>query len=303
MTSYVAAATVDEAVAAIAAGARVVAGGTDLVVGARQGKAPLPDDLVAIHRIAQLRGISTTSDGGLRIASLTSHTELVANETIRMRWSALADAAAIVGSPATRGTGTLGGNVVNASPAADTVAPLITFGAIAHIAGPRGERTASLDGFASAPGRTVLGAGELLVAVELPAIAAGSGSCYVRLEFRRQMEIAVVGAAAFVTLDGDIVRDARIAMTALSPTIRRVPEAEAALTGTSGDHAAAEAAGSAVAQAAQPISDVRASADYRRAMAAVVTRRAVLGAVARARGTVVAIPASESLFASNGGAR
>jgi carbon-monoxide dehydrogenase medium subunit len=114
------------------------------------------------------------------------------------------------------------------------------------------------------------------------------------------MEIAVVGATAVVTVSAGTVRDARVAMTALSPTIRRVPAAETALVGSDGGHAAAEAAAAAVAAAAQPISDVRAPADYRRAMAAVVTRRAVLGAVARATGRSVAIPASESLFATNG---
>jgi CO/xanthine dehydrogenase FAD-binding subunit len=302
MTSYVAPTTVEETVAAILSGARVVAGGTDLVVGARQGKAPLPDDLVAIHRVAALRGVGAT-DGGMRIGALTSHAELVADDDVRSRWTALADAAAIVGSPATRGTGTLGGNVVNASPAADTVAPLICFGAVAHVTGPNGARRIGLDEFATGPGRTTLAGGELLVAIELPSARRDSGSCYVRLEFRRQMEIAVVGAAAFVTVEAGVIRDARVAMTALSATIRRVPDAEAALVGTSGDHAAAEAAGAAVAAAAQPISDVRASADYRRAMAAVVTRRAVLGAVARAAGESIPVPASESLFASNGGAR
>ena len=300
MSSYSAPSTIEEAIAALAAGGRAVAGGTDLVVGARQGKAPLPDDLVAIHAVAALRGISRTNDGGLRIGALTSHADLVADEAVRARWTALADSAAIVGSPATRATGTLGGNVVNASPAADTVGPLICFGAIAYLAGPDGERNVPLDTLATAPGRSVLRNGELLVAIELPAAADGSGSCYVRLEFRRQMEIAVVGATAVVTLSAGKVRDARVAMTALSPTIRRVPDAEAVLVGTDGGDDAAKAAGAAVVAAAQPISDVRAPADYRRAMAAVVTRRAVLGAVARAAGRSVAIPASESLFASNG---
>ena len=117
----------------------------------------------------------------------------------------------------------------------------------------------------------------------LPPVAPGTGSAYVRLEYRRQMEIAVVGATAVVRLEGDAIAGARVAITALAPTIRRVPEAEAALDGSRGDRAAADAAGAAAAAASAPISDVRGSLDYRRAMAAVITRRAVTAAVARAR--------------------
>ena len=115
----------------------------------------------------------------------------------------------------------------------------------------------------------------------MPAAAAGTGSAYLRLEYRRQMEIAVVGATAVVTLEGGRVADARLALTALAPTIRRVPEAEAALVGTMGTDGAV-AAGDLAAAASEPIDDVRASAEYRRAMASVIVRRAIERAVARA---------------------
>jgi CO/xanthine dehydrogenase FAD-binding subunit len=133
------------------------------------------------------------------------------------------------------------------------------------------------------PGKTVVREDELLVAIDVPTPPAGTGSAYLRLEYRRQMEIAVVGATAVVTLVDGKVSDARIAMTALAPTIRRVPEAEAALNGSDGGDTAIKAAGEAVAAAATPISDVRGSADYRRAMAAVITRRAIETALSRAR--------------------
>jgi CO/xanthine dehydrogenase FAD-binding subunit len=120
----------------------------------------------------------------------------------------------------------------------------------------------------------------------VPAPEEGTGSCYLRLEYRRQMEIAVVGATAVATLGAGGVTDAKIAITALAPTIRRVPEAEAALVGSDGGREAADSAAHAAAAAAEPISDVRASADYRRAMAAVIARRAIEGALARARGQV-----------------
>jgi CO/xanthine dehydrogenase FAD-binding subunit len=286
-----------DALTAAAAGHRPVAGGTDLVVGTRQGKWSLPDDLVALDRIAELRGIEATADG-LRIGATTSHANLAAHPAIRERWTAIADAASIVGSPATRHIGTLGGNLANASPAAETSGPLLCFDAQVELRSTSGSRRIALTDLFTGPGRTNVASNELIVAVEVPELA-GSGSCYVRLEFRRQMEIAVVGATAVVRLDGDVVRDARIAITALAPTVRRVAAAESALVGTDGGPAAAAEAGRLAAEAATPISDVRASLDYRTAMAAVVVRRAVTGAIGRARGETVPIPASASLFGAD----
>ena len=283
VSAFVTASSVEDAVAALAGGARPVAGGTDLVVGARSGKSALPESIVAIHRIAELRGL-TESAGGLRLGALTSHEEICSSETVRSRYTALADAAAIVGSHATRAQGTVGGNLMNASPAMETGGPLICFGGVATLRSAAGERTIALDDFFTGPGQTVAEPGELLMAVHLPAPAAGTGSAYVRLEYRRQMEIAVVGATAVVTVADGRVTHARVAMTALAPTIRRVHEAEAALVGSDGGAGAIEAAGAAVAAAAEPISDVRGSAGYRRAMAAVITRRAIERALSRARG-------------------
>ena len=286
--------TLADALTAAAAGHRPVAGGTDLVVGTRQGKWTLPENLVALDRIAELRGVDQTI-GGLRIGATTSHSELASHPDIRERWTAIADAASIVGSPATRHVGTLAGNLANASPAAETSGPLLCFEAVVEVRSTAGSRRIALADLFSGPGRTTIRSDELIVAVELPELE-GAGSCYVRLEFRRQMEIAVVGATAAVSLDGAVVRDARIAITALAPTVRRVAVAESALVGTDGGPAAAAEAGRLAAEAATPISDVRSSLEYRRAMAAVVVRRAVTGAIARARGETIPIPASASLF-------
>lgn len=283
-----------DALTATAAGHRPVAGGTDLVVGTRQGKWTLPESLVALDRIAELRGIAQTS-GGLRIGATTSHAEIAAHPLIRERWTAIADAAVIVGSPATRNVGTLGGNLANASPAAETSGPLLCFEAEVEVRSTAGTRRIALADLFSGPGRTTLRPDELIVAIDLPELE-GAGSCYVRLEFRRQMEIAVVGATAVVSFDGAKVADARIAITALAPTVRRIAIAESALIGTDGSAADASEAGRLAAEAATPISDVRASLDYRRSMAAVVVRRAVTGAIARARGETIQIPASASLF-------
>jgi CO/xanthine dehydrogenase FAD-binding subunit len=289
-TSFATATTVEQALAALADGARPVAGGTDLVVGARQGKAPLPDALVAIHRVEELRGIAADGDG-LRLGALVTHAEICAHPAVLERFTALADASAIVGSHATRAQGTLGGNVMNASPAMETGGPLTCFGATVTLRSAEATRTLPVEDLFAGPGSTVATAGELLLAVGVPAPAPGTGSAYVRLEYRRQMEIAVVGVTAVVTLAGDDVQCARVAITALAPTIRRVPAAEAALAGGAADEVTIAAAAAEVAAASSPISDVRASDRYRRAMAEVIGRRAIEIAVARARGEAVPVPA------------
>jgi CO/xanthine dehydrogenase FAD-binding subunit len=286
--------TVDEAMEALANGARAVAGGTDLVVGARQGKAPLPESLVAIHRLEELR---RTDDGDhtLALGALVTHTQITANQTVRSRLTALADGSAIVGSRATRAFGTLGGNLMNASPAMDTGGPLLCFDATVTLRSNAGTRTLGIAELLAGPGQTTAAPGELLEMIEVPLPPDGSGSCYARLEYRRQMEIAVVGATAVVALKDGRVSDARVSITALAPTIRRVPDAEAALLGTDAGDDALDSAAQAIGQASRPISDVRASADYRSAMAAVIGRRAIEGAVARAKGEDIPIPASPAL--------
>jgi CO/xanthine dehydrogenase FAD-binding subunit len=186
---------------------------------------------------------------------------------------------------------------MNASPAMEMGGPLIVFGADATLRSGAGERQVAVADLATGPGTTVAEPDELLTEVEIPLPSEGTGSAYVRLEYRRQMEIAVVGATGAVTIAGGRVAWAGVAITALAPTIRLVPEAEEALVGSDAGADAVGAAARAAAAAAQPISDVRASADYRRAMAEVVARRAVSAAVARARGETVPVPASSALFA------
>lgn len=293
------AATVEEATQQLADGARVVAGGTDLVVGARQGKASLPEHLVAIHRLEELRRMEQTN-GALRLGALVTHAQLAADPAVRQRLTALADASAIVGSHATRAHGTLGGNLMNASPAMETGGPLLCFDSNVRLRSATGIRTLGVDELWAGPGQTTALPLELLQDVEIPLPPDGTGSCYLRLEYRRQMEIAVVGATAVLRLENDRVVDARVAITALAPTIRRVPEAEAALKGTDAGPEAARSAAEKAAAACAPISDVRASADYRTAMAAVITRRAIQAAAARATGHEVPIPASPAL---HGGTR
>jgi CO/xanthine dehydrogenase FAD-binding subunit len=299
--SFSSAATVEDALAALGGGARPVAGGTDLVVGARQGKAPLPEGIIAIDRIATLQGIAESGDT-LRLGALVTHDEIVASAVIRDRFTALADASAIVGSHATRAQGTIGGNVMNASPAMDTGGPLLCFGGSASFRSASGDRTVPLDELWTGPGTTVADPRELLVAIDIPVVGPATGSAYVRLEYRRQMEIAIVGVTAVVRLDGGVVADARVAITALAPTIRRVAGAETALIGSAAGDEPIDEAARAVAAGSSPIADVRGSAEYRAAMAEVIARRAIVTALARARGQKVPVPASAATYAGGASA-
>jgi CO/xanthine dehydrogenase FAD-binding subunit len=172
---FTTAATVDDALAALATGARPVAGGTDLVVGDRQGKAPLPDALVAIHRLAELGGIEET-DSGLRLGALATHAEIAAHPVVRARLTALADASAIVGSHATRAHGTLGGNLMNASPAMETGGPLVCLDASVELRSACGSRTVEVQELFTGQGTTVAGEDELLVAVHVPPVREGTGA-------------------------------------------------------------------------------------------------------------------------------
>lgn len=297
--SYAAPRTVAEAVELLAAtpGAAAVAGGTDLVVGVRQGKRSWPAALVAVHEIAELRGIEADerSAGGLRLGALATHAEVVADPRVLAAFTALADASAIVGSPATRANGTVGGNVANASPAMELGAPLLVHGAELTLAHTGGTVRLPFADFLLGPGRTVARPGELVVALHLPAPAPQSGSAYVRLQYRRAMEIAVVGAAAWIALAEDgTVAAARIALIAVAPTCILVPAAAAALVGSLPSEAALAAAAALAADAASPIGDVRASAAYRTAQIPVAVHRALGAALLRARGDHAAAPVPQS---------
>ena len=294
MSAFTIAETVEEATVLLADGAKVVAGGTDLVVGHRQGKAPLPERLVAIDRIASLGGIDAQGGDGVRIGALVTHAELMVDETVVGGYTALADGAALVGSPATRNAGTIGGNVMNASPAMDTGAPLVVLGARFELVSSSGRRVVEPHELWSGPGSTTAADNELLVACLLPDRPTSSGSAYVRLEYRRAMEIAVVGAAASVQLgdDGSLMA-IRVALTAVAPTIIEVAGLDE-LHGRPVDAILDEVAGAARSGAA-PISDLRASDTYRRHTVGVMAKRAVAAAAARARGEQVAVPVNRSV--------
>lgn len=286
--------TLDDALDAVAAGARPVAGGSDLVVGARQGKAPLPESIVAIDRIRSLGDIDVSNDG-VRIGALVTHARLEADAEIVRTYPGLADASALVGSPSTRNVGTLGGNVMNASPAMDTGGPLLVLGAEIELQSAKRSRRIPIGELWTAPGHTSAQPDELCVAVHLPTQLARSSSAYVRLEYRRAMEIAVVGAAASVTLDKDGGLVAlSIALTAVAPTIIAIGDLDE-LIGRQVDAAVLAEVAVRASDRSAPISDLRASERYRRHCVGVMASRSVDAAARRARGESIAVPVNRSL--------
>jgi CO/xanthine dehydrogenase FAD-binding subunit len=284
---YFAPQSLDEAVTLLKErgdGVRLLAGGTDLLVQMKEAGLH-PSAVVSLHALSELRGIEATSDGGLRIGAGTLAADVDAHRDVRSRYTALADGAGVLGSTQTRNLATLGGNVANAAPSADTVPPLIVLDAVAEIVGPGGRRELPVGELFAGPGRTTLAPGEIMVAFRLPALPPKTGSVYQRHTPRKIMDIAVVGVSIRVTLApaGDSISEARICLGAVAPTPIRAPEAEQALAGQPpSDELFARAAELAQA-AATPISDVRGSADFRRYLVGAMTKRCLGVALKRAR--------------------
>lgn len=281
---YLSPGSIGEAISALkAAGgeARLLAGGTDLLVQMRGGRArpKLVIDLKRIPDIASIR----EEGGAFIIGAATSGAVLGEHEALRKAWPGIVEAANLIGSTQVQGRASLGGNLCNASPAADSVPALIAAGAVCVIAGPNGEREATVETIQAGPGQTTLAKDEVLVAFRLPKRPAHSADAYLRLIPRTEMDIAVVGAAVCVTLDasGKCVA-ARVSVGAVAPTTLLVKAAGAALVGSVFEERALAKMEAAVAAAAKPISDKRGTAEYRTKVAAVLARRAALIARDRA---------------------
>jgi len=265
--------------------ARVLAGGTDIIVQVREHRRDL-DVLVDIKYIPEVNELAYDSHKGLRLGAAVPCQRIYEHADIARAYRGLIDAVFLVGGIQIQSRASVGGNLCNASPAADTIPPLIALEGLCVIAGPKGHRQVPVEKFCTAPGRTVLERGELLVRVELPAPKPRSGAHYLRFIPRNEMDIAVAGAAAAVTLDDKKSRcvGARIALAAVAPTPLLVLEAGSALVdGALNDNLIDKAASLAQA-AARPISDMRGDADYRRHLVGVLAKRAVKGAIERARG-------------------
>lgn len=286
--AYQAPATIAEAVALLAeknGRARPLAGGTDLLVQMRLKLHDL-DLVVDVKKIPELNQISFDSNEGLTVGAAVSCARLYETPEVVANYPGLVDAASIIGGMAIQGRATLGGNLCNAAPSGDAISAMIVLGATCTVAGPQGTRTVPVEDFCTGPGQTVLEPGEILVSIHLSLPQPNSGARYLRFTPRQEMDIAIAGAGASVVLNDDLaqIAEARIALAAVAPTPLLVEAAAASLLGkTPSEEVFVEAARLAQ-EAAKPITDVRGTAAQRRHLVGVLVKRALQGAVARAKG-------------------
>jgi carbon-monoxide dehydrogenase medium subunit len=283
---YVAPTSVEDAVKALGApDARALAGGTDVIIQAREGRRDI-GVMVDVKNIGELEALSVQSDGSLRIGAAVPCARIYGDADVARLFPALIDSASLIGGIQIQSRASLGGNLCNSSPAADSIPTLIALGVVCEIAGPKGRRSLPVEEFCTAPGQNALAPGELLVALVVPVPTPHSGAAFERFIPRNEMDIAVVNAAAQVTLsaDGSTFESARIAVGAVAPTPLYVKEAGEALVGKAVSEETIASAAAAASAAARPITDMRGSAAQRTHLAGVLTGRVIKKAVERARG-------------------
>ncbi len=262
---------------------KLVAGGTDLLPQMKNGMIKVRR-VVDLSAVPELKQIERRADGTLRIGAAATARALELAPAVRDTFQSLAESAAVVGSYQIRNLATLGGNLANAAPSADMAPPLLALDAEIVIAGPRGQRRIPIGDFFLGVRRTQLEPDELLVEIVIPAPPAGSGGTYVRHTPRRELDIAVVGVASQLTIHDGRCVNARIALAAVAPVPLRASAAEERLQGESISPALIEEAAQLAVQAASPISDQRGSAEFRRHLVRVLTRRTLTTALERATG-------------------
>jgi len=260
-------------------GGRFLAGGTDLVIAMKE-KGLLPNYVVDLKRVPGISGIRENPDGSIGLGALTTMYEIETSPSIKKKFQFLAQSAAEVGSIQIRNRATIGGNMCNATPSADTAPALIALNATAKISGAAGERSISLEEFFRGPGQSVLSADEILTEIVISKTPSGLVGEYIKFSPREMMDLAYVGVAVAFNFETQkkTCSGVRIVLGAVAPTPIRAKRAESTLEGQILSEALAEKAGNIAAEEAKPISDVRSSADYRRAMVAAMTKRALLNA-------------------------
>lgn len=284
---YASPATVPEAVKLLAqhgARARLLAGGTDLLVQLRAGRREA-DVVIDIKNIPELNELRYDPAKGLTLGAAVPCYRIYNDRVVSRAYPGLHDVASLIGGTQIQGRASIGGNLCNAAPSADAIPMLIALGAKCRIATPGGDREMPVEQFCTAPGRNAMAPGELLVSIHLPQPQPRSGARYLRFIPRNEMDIAVAGVGVSVVLDNGVFKSARIALASVAPTPLFVEAAGQALAGKPVNDASMRAAAEIAKAAAKPITDMRGTIEYRKHLCAVLTRRALEGAVARAQET------------------
>ena len=283
---YLAPQTLDEAIGAFAAAgsaARIMAGGTDLLVQMRSG-AVKPGVIVDIKKIAEVTAIEQTADGGFRVGAAVSGAVLAEHPSFGKIWPGVLEAINLIGSKQVQGRASAGGNLCNGSPAGDSVPAMVAAGAIVTAQGPNGRRDMPVEQVPAGPGRTHLKPGEILVSFTFPPRPKGSSDAYLRMIPRTEMDIAVVGVGVSLTLKDGVCTAARVGLGAVAPTVLLVEPAANALIGSRLEDAALQKAEAACSAACRPIDDKRGTIVYRTKVAGVLLKRTVAIAARRAGG-------------------
>lgn len=262
---------------------RFLAGGTDVLVQMRAGMVQ-PDDLIDLKHIPGVNQITATPEGGWKIGIAVPGIVLGAHEGLVRDWPGVVEGMNLVGSTQVQGRATLAGNLCNGSPAADSVPGMVAAGAVVTVTGPKGERDIPVEEVPTGPGRTSLAKGEVISAITLPPRGKNGGDAYLRFIPRTEMDIAVVGCAVSLRLEGDRIVEARVALGAVAPTVILSEAAAKAIIGTTLGEAALAALAKAAEAAAKPISDKRGTKEFRIEVAGVLARRAAQIAYDRAKG-------------------
>ena len=274
---YLAPQSLEEAISLVSQlgpGCRVMAGGTDLLVLMKE-KAIKPEYIVDLKGIDSLDALEYIPEKGLKIGALTTLRSIEKSETVKKYYPAVADSAHYVASTQVRSKGTMAGNICNASPSCDTAPILIVLEATVHTEGPAGPSKIDAEKLFKGPKKTILEQGEIVTEITIPEMKPGQGAAYVKHAYRKAMDLAIVGVAASITLENDRCKDAKIALGAVAATPIRALKAEEMLIGKEMTDDVIEAAAIAAMENCCPISDVRASAEYRQDMVRVFTKRAI----------------------------
>jgi CO/xanthine dehydrogenase FAD-binding subunit len=282
--SYIMAHSTDEAVQALldAQGqGRILAGGTDLLVHMRSGSLK-PQTVVDVKHIEEMMQITLHDDGSFTIGAAVSGAMLGESSSFKAHWPGVLEAINLIGSTQVQGRASPGGNLCNASPAGDSVPAMIAAGAVVTVQGPQGRREVPVEQIPVGPGKTSLAHGEIVVSFHLPSKPNHTADAYIRMIPRTEMDIAVVGCAVKLTMDQGVCVDARVGLGAVAPTPLLVPDAAAALVGSSLDEKALDLAAEACRAACNPINDKRGTIDYRVQVAGVLLKRTTQVAKQRA---------------------